>query len=58
MSPAAHIARPAAATNSCRAAWDTFAPNRPDVELRGKPGVCSHVVVDGRGRIHASASRA
>ncbi len=31
---------------------NTFAPNRPDSELGEKPGVCSHFVIDGRGRIH------
>lgn len=41
-----------AVTNSYRTVWNTFAPNRPDVELQEKPGVCSHFVVDGRGRIH------
>ena len=41
-----------AVTNSYRAVWNTFAPNRADVELGEKPGVCSHFVIDGRGRIH------
>jgi beta-N-acetylhexosaminidase len=41
-----------AVTDSYRTVWNTFAPNRPDVELHETPGVCSHFVVDGRGRIH------
>jgi len=43
-----HVA--VAATYS--AVRNTFVPNEPDAELHEKPGVCSHFVVDGAGRIH------
>lgn len=46
------IVQHVAVTRSARAVWTTFAPNRPDRELGELPGVCSHFVVDGRGRIH------
>jgi N-acetyl-anhydromuramyl-L-alanine amidase AmpD len=32
--------------------WNTFAPNRRDPELHELPGVCTHYVVNSRGRIH------
>jgi N-acetylmuramoyl-L-alanine amidase len=40
-----------AVASTARAVWSTFAPNRPDVELHEKPGVCSHYVVNARGTI-------
>jgi N-acetylmuramoyl-L-alanine amidase len=40
-----------AVINSARTVFDTFAPNRPDVEYGELPGVCSHFVINGRGRI-------
>lgn len=41
-----------AVASSYRAVRNTFVPNVADPELREKPGVCSHFVVDGAGRIH------
>jgi Zinc carboxypeptidase/N-acetylmuramoyl-L-alanine amidase len=38
-------------TDSARAVYETFAPDRPDPELGELPNVCSHFVVDERGRI-------
>ena len=35
-----------------RSAWNTFAPNVRDPELREFPGVCSHFIIDQRGRIY------
>ena len=40
-----------AVTSSLDAIWSTFAPNRADVELKEKPGVCSHFAIGGDGRI-------
>ncbi|HKG36351.1 MAG TPA: M14 family zinc carboxypeptidase [Solirubrobacterales bacterium] len=40
-----------AVTDSARAVYNTFAPNRPDVEYRELPGVCSHFVINDAGRI-------
>ena len=40
-----------AVTRSASAVWNTFAPNRPDPELGELPGVCTHFVISGRGRI-------
>jgi N-acetylmuramoyl-L-alanine amidase len=39
-------------TDSFQPVYDTFAPNRPDVELGELPGVCSHFVVDRDGTIY------
>jgi beta-N-acetylhexosaminidase len=39
-------------TDSFQPVYDTFAPNRPDVELGELPGVCSHYVVDRDGTIY------
>ena len=33
-------------------AFNTFAANRPDVELHERPGVCAHFIVDRDGTIH------
>jgi N-acetylmuramoyl-L-alanine amidase len=38
-------------TTSIAATYDTFAPDRPDVELHELPGVCSHFVVGRDGTI-------
>jgi beta-N-acetylhexosaminidase len=38
-------------TGTARAVYNTFAPDRPDVELHELPGVCSHFVVNARGQI-------
>jgi N-acetylmuramoyl-L-alanine amidase len=38
-------------TNSIAATFNTFAPDRPDVELHELPGVCSHFVVGRDGTI-------
>lgn len=38
--------------NSVSATFNTFAPNRPDNELKEKPGVCSHFVVARDGKIY------
>lgn len=46
------IVQHVAVTSSYRAVRNTFIPNRPDPELKEKPGVCAHFVVDGRGKIH------
>ena len=40
------------ASSSLAPAYDTFAANRPDVELRERPGVCAHFIVDRDGTIH------
>ena len=39
-------------TDSFQPVYDTFAPNRPDVELNELPGICSHFVVDRDGTIY------
>jgi N-acetyl-anhydromuramyl-L-alanine amidase AmpD len=39
-------------TSTFQATWDTFAPDRPDVELHELPGVCSHFVIDRDGTIY------
>ncbi len=39
-------------TTTFQAAWNTFAPDRPDVELHELPGVCSHFIVDRDGTIY------
>ncbi|MFL5825006.1 MAG: N-acetylmuramoyl-L-alanine amidase [Thermoleophilaceae bacterium] len=44
------------ATNSFAAAWNTFAPDVPDVELHELPGVCSHFIVDRDGTIYQLVS--
>jgi hypothetical protein len=46
-----HVVQHYAVTNSAQTIWNTFAPNRPDVEYGELPGVCSHFVINGRGRI-------
>jgi N-acetylmuramoyl-L-alanine amidase len=38
-------------TSSARAVYDTFAPDRPDVELGELPNVCSHFVIGSSGKI-------
>jgi hypothetical protein len=40
------------ASSTLAPAYDTFAANRPDVELHELPGVCAHFIVDGEGTIH------
>jgi beta-N-acetylhexosaminidase len=40
------------AGNSFSSAYNTFAPDRPDVELHELPGVCSHFVIDTDGTIY------
>ena len=40
------------ASNSFRAAYDTFARDVPDVELHELPGVCAHYLIDRDGTIH------
>jgi N-acetyl-anhydromuramyl-L-alanine amidase AmpD len=42
-------------TSSAQQVYDTFAPDRPDVELRELPGLCSHFVVGRDGRIYQLA---
>jgi beta-N-acetylhexosaminidase len=37
---------------SFRSAWNTFAADQPDPELRERPGVCTHFVIDRSGTIH------
>jgi N-acetylmuramoyl-L-alanine amidase len=39
-------------SDSYQAAYDTFAADRPDVELHELPGVCAHFVIDRGGVIH------
>jgi N-acetylmuramoyl-L-alanine amidase len=39
-------------TSTFQATWNTFAPDRPDVELHELPGLCSHFVVDRDGTIY------
>jgi hypothetical protein len=46
-----HVVQHFAVTNSAQTVYDTFAPNRPDVEYGELPGVCAHFVINGRGRI-------
>jgi hypothetical protein len=43
-------------SNSYRAAFQTFAADRPDVELHELPGVCAHFVIDRSGVIHQLVS--
>src|SRR5262249_43167453 len=43
------------ASNSFSAAWNTFASNTPDPELRELPGDCAHFVIDRNGRIYQLA---
>jgi len=38
-----------AVAGSIDAIWNTFAPNRPDVEFGELPGVCSHFAVSAKG---------
>ena len=38
-------------TSSIAATYDTFAPDRPDVELHELPGVCAHFLIDRDGTI-------
>ena len=40
------------ASSTLAPAFDTFAANRPDVELGERPGVCTHFIVDRDGTIH------
>jgi beta-N-acetylhexosaminidase len=39
-------------TDTFQPVYDTFAPNRPDVELGELPGVCSHYVIDRDGTVY------
>jgi hypothetical protein len=39
-------------TDTVKQVYNTFAPNRPDVEYGELPGVCSHFVVSPKGRIY------
>ena len=39
-------------TDTFQPVFDTFAPNRPDIELGELPGICSHFVVDRDGTIY------
>ena len=41
-----------AVARTAQSVWNTFAPNRPDPELHELPGLCTHFVVNSRGRIH------
>src|SRR5213079_1068853 len=41
---------------SYSAAYNTFAPDVPDVELHELPGLCAHFVIDKRGVIHQLVS--
>src|SRR5207237_9440271 len=43
-------------TDSYSATYQTFAVDRPDVELHELPGVCAHFVIDRRGVIHPLVS--
>jgi N-acetylmuramoyl-L-alanine amidase len=38
-------------SSSARAVYNTFAPDRPDIELGELPNVCSHFVIGSSGRI-------
>jgi N-acetylmuramoyl-L-alanine amidase len=42
-------------TPTAQAVYDTFAADRPDVELHELPGVCSHFVIDRDGTIYQLA---
>jgi beta-N-acetylhexosaminidase len=44
-------------TDTARAVFDTFAPNRPDPELGELPGVCTHYVIARNGWIFQLVSR-
>jgi N-acetylmuramoyl-L-alanine amidase len=46
------------ASNSFSSAWNTFAANTPDPELRELPGVCAHYVIDRDGTIYQLVSTA
>jgi hypothetical protein len=39
------------ASTTYASAWNTFASNAPDVELRERPGVCTHFLIDTDGTI-------
>jgi beta-N-acetylhexosaminidase len=39
-------------TSTFSAVFNTFAPDRPDVELHELPGLCSHFVIDREGTIY------
>jgi N-acetylmuramoyl-L-alanine amidase-like protein/succinylglutamate desuccinylase/aspartoacylase family protein len=43
-------------SDSYSGAYNTFAANRPDVELHELPGVCAHFLIDRRGVIHQLVS--
>jgi N-acetylmuramoyl-L-alanine amidase len=43
-------------TDTFAPVYNTFAPNRPDVELGELPGVCSHYVIDRDGTIYQLVS--
>src|SRR6185295_5053443 len=45
-----------AETGSAAAVYNTFAPDRPDSELRELPNTCAHFVVSGSGRIYQLVS--
>jgi beta-N-acetylhexosaminidase len=40
------------ASTTFSSAWNTFAANAPDPELRERPGVCTHFIVDTDGTIY------
>jgi beta-N-acetylhexosaminidase len=44
------------ASTTYASAFNTFAADRPDVELHELPGVCSHFIVDRDGTIHQLVS--
>ena len=44
-------------TDTARAVFNTFAPNRPDPELHELPNVCTHYVIAKNGRIFQLVSR-
>jgi beta-N-acetylhexosaminidase len=44
------------ANSSFSATYNTFAPDRPDVELHELPGVCAHFVIDTDGTIYQLVS--
>ena len=39
-------------TSTFSAVFNTFAPDKPDVELHELPGLCSHFVIDRDGTIY------
>lgn len=43
-------------TTTFGAAWNTFAPDRPDSELHELPGLCAHFIVGADGTIYQLVS--